>query len=150
MKKLILSLAVAFVTLATATAGDGKWLTSLDEAKAIAKKENKTILVDFTGSDWCGYCIKLQKEVFSKPEFQTWADKNVVLVELDFPSKKKQPAELAKANKKLQKEYKVQGFPTIMILDAEGKKLGEEVGYDGKGPEAFLKKMDAILAKNKK
>jgi protein disulfide-isomerase len=150
MRKLITFLAVAFIAVASISAGEGKWLTDLDEAKALAKKENKVVLLDFTGSDWCGYCIKLKNDVFSTPAFQEWAEKNAVLVEVDFPSKKKLPKKLEKANKALQKQYKIEGYPTIVILDAEGKKLGQEEGYDGKGPEPYLKSLNAIVAKARK
>ena len=94
MKKLILPL----LLLAAVTArAELTWLTDLDEAKKVATKENKKLLVDFTGSDWCGYCIKLHKEVFDTPEFEKFA-KDYVLVELDFPRRKEQPAaEKAKA-----------------------------------------------------
>jgi protein disulfide-isomerase len=149
MKKLFLSLIIAAAALAHATAGED-WLTDLEKAKAKAKEEKKAVLINFTGSDWCGFCIKLQKEVFTKPEFKEYADKNLVLVEVDFPSKKKLPADLKKANEKLKDEFKIEGFPTLVVLDANGKKLGEEVGFGGGGPKEFIKTIDAIVAKAKK
>lgn len=141
---LILALAVS-----AATAGEG-WLTDLEAAKKQAAQENKAILVDFTGSDWCGFCIKLKKEVFDKDEFKKFAEKNLVLVEIDFPRAKKQSDEVKKANKALQAEYKVEGFPTIVILDAKGKKLEEFVGYGGEGPAKYIQKVQNVLDKNAK
>ena len=122
-----------------------KWFTDLDEAKAVAVKENKPLLVDFTGSDWCGYCIKLHAEVFDKPEFEAFA-KNYVLVELDFPNKKPQPAEEKAKNKAIQAKFAVSGFPTILLLDAKtGEAYGRQSGYGpGTGPKAYLEKLSAF------
>ena len=83
-------------------AAASEWLTDLPKAQAQAKEEKKMVLLDFTGSDWCGWCIKLHNEVFSKPEFAEYARKNLVLVEVDFPRKKKLGAEQKKANEALQ------------------------------------------------
>jgi protein disulfide-isomerase len=122
-----------------------KWFTDLDEAKAVAVKENKPLLVDFTGSDWCGFCIKLHAEVFDKPEFEVFA-KNYVLVELDFPNKKPQPAEEKAKNKAAQAKFGVSGFPTVLLLDAKtGDAFGRVSGYGpGTGPKAYLDKLSAF------
>ena len=130
----------AITTLAFLTpllAQESSWLTNFEEAKAAAKKEKKVILADFTGSDWCGWCIKLKDEVFSKPEFQAWADKHVVLLELDFPKQKQLSDDLKKQNEKLQREFKIEGFPTIVFLDAKGKEVGRS-GYVKGGPAAWI------------
>ncbi|RME93663.1 MAG: thioredoxin family protein [Verrucomicrobia bacterium] len=141
MKRFLALLAVA--ALATSvSAGELKWLTSMDEALAKAKKENKLVLMDFTGSDWCFFCIKLEKEVFSTREFQEYAAKNLVLLKLDFPRKKKLPAEQEKANRALMEKYKVRGFPTLVILSPEGKELDRKVGYGGGGPDSLIKLLD--------
>jgi len=102
-----------------------EWLTDLPTALAKAKAENKSVLIDFTGSDWCGWCMRLKKEVFDQPEFAAYAEKKLILVELDFPNKKRQSAELKAANAKLAQKYNVKGFPTIYILDADGKTIGQ-------------------------
>lgn len=146
MKKLFLAAILATLTF-TASAKP-EWLTDFEKAKELAQKENKAVLLDFTGSDWCGFCIKLKKQVFNTTEFQTFAEKNLVLVEVDFPSKKL-PAEQAKANDKLKDKFNVEGYPTIIVVDAAGKKLGEEVGYSGEPPAAYIKKLEAFLAKKK-
>jgi thioredoxin-related protein len=108
-------------------AQESSWLTSFEDAKAAAKKDKKVILADFTGSDWCGWCIKLKNEVFSKPEFQTWAEpRTSILLELDFPRKNvpqsdehqgPEPGAGARSTGS-------SGYPTILFLDAEGKQIG--------------------------
>ena len=134
-----------------ACAEDNLWQTNFEESKAKAKADNKLLLVDFTGSDWCGWCIKLKDEVFSKKEFQTEAPKQFVLVELDFPRQKKLPDELKTQNDQLAKQYKVRGFPSILLLDAAGQVIAR-TGYRPDGPEKyvahlaeFVKTHDSIL-----
>jgi len=128
MKKIAIGL-IACWALLQAGAEELQWLTDLPKAQAQAKKENKMVMMDFTGSDWCGWCIKLKKEVFSTSEFAKYAKDNLVLVEVDFPHKKELPEEQKKANEALQQKYNVDGFPTIVMLDGEGKKAGTIVGY---------------------
>ena len=126
--------------------GDLEWLTDLPQAQAKAKKENKFVFLDFTGSDWCVWCIRLQKEVFSKPEFVEYAKKNLVLVEVDFPQRKKLSPSQARANNALKDKYDVPGFPTLVILDANGK-LGGTMGYVPGGPKAFLAELEKYTKK---
>jgi len=144
MKKLILTL----LLLASVTSrAELTWLTDLDEAKKVAMKENKKLLVDFTGSDWCGYCIKLHKEVFDTPEFEKFA-KDYVLVELDFPKRKEQPAAEKAKNQAAQKKYGVNGFPTVIIMNTSGKVLNRAEGYSpDSGPSAYLPQLGAPAAK---
>ena len=136
---------VALMIAALPALAGPKWYTDLDEAKAVAAKENKPLLVDFTGSDWCGYCIKLHAEVFDKPEFEEFA-KNYVLVELDFPNKKPQPAEEKAKNKATQTKFGVSGFPTVLLIDAKsGEAYGRQSGYGpGTGPKAYIEKLSAF------
>src|SRR6202011_321292 len=103
----------------------------------------KLLLVDFTGSDWCGWCIKLNKEVFSKPEFKDYANKNLVLLEVDFPRRKQQSDAVRKQNEQLASEYQIQGFPTIVVLNGEGKKVGELYYMEG-GPSAFIAEIEKL------
>jgi protein disulfide-isomerase len=102
--------------------------------------------MDFTGSDWCGWCIKLKNEVFNTPEFKAWAAKKVVLLELDFPRKAEQSAELKKQNQELAQKFNIEGYPTIIFADANGKQLGQ-YGYDEGGPAVWTKKADEFLKK---
>jgi thioredoxin-related protein len=143
--KYTLAAFVALMIAALPALAAPKWYTDLDEAKAVAAKENKPLLVDFTGSDWCGYCIKLHAEVFDKPEFAEFA-KGYVLVELDFPNKKPQPPEEKAKNKATQAKFGVSGFPTVLLLDAKtGEAYGRQSGYGpGSGPKAYIEKLSAF------
>jgi len=145
MNKTILSMLAGLAVLATGVrAAELEWSTDLVKAQAKAKAENKKVLINFTGSDWCGFCIKLHKEVFATPEFQEYAKKNLVLVEADFPHNKTLPAALKTANDKLKQEHKVTGFPTLVLLGSNGAKLGAVVGYGGGGPKAVIAKLDGL------
>ena len=146
MKRIAIGLLTILAALAV-TAGESDWLTDLPKAQAKAKEEKKMVLLDFTGSDWCGWCIKLHKEVFSQSEFAEYAGKNLVLVEVDFPRGKKQSAELKKANSALQRKYRIEGYPTIIVLDGNGKKIGE-LGYMKGGPTAFIAELEKIKKKS--
>jgi thioredoxin-related protein len=138
----------AFVTAATApkasTTEEFKWETDLEVAKKRAKDEKKTILVDFTGSDWCGWCIKLKKEVFDQPEFKEYAKKNLVMLELDFPRRTELAAKLKEQNERMAKEFKVEGFPTILLMNSQGKEVAR-TGYQEGGPEAYIKHVKKLM-----
>jgi thioredoxin-related protein len=120
------------------------WSTDLTAAQAEAKKNKKLVLINFTGSDWCGWCKKLQAEVFTTKEFDTYAKDKLVLVEIDFPQQKQQSAALKKANEALQEKYKAQGFPTIVVLNGEGKEVWRQPGYMPGGPKAWIAKLDTL------
>jgi protein disulfide-isomerase len=138
-------LAVAAVTSSAVFAAAG-WEDNYDKAVAKAKTEKKMVLLDFTGSDWCGWCMKLDKEVLSKKEFKDYAKDNLVLVEVDFPQGKRQSKKLKEQNEKLKTEHGITGFPTIIVLDAEGQKVGK-LGYGEGGPEPFIAKLEALKTK---
>lgn len=130
--------------LAWAAPGAGlPWLTDLPQALAKAKAENKKVLVDFTGSDWCPWCIKLQKEIFQQDAFVEFAKKNLVLVEVDFPRAKAQSAELKRANQALLKQYGIEGYPTVLVFDSQGKQVGK-LGYLAGGAKAFLGELEKL------
>lgn len=139
----LLSVGAVLALGASAAFGAEGWPTNYAKAKAQAKAENKLLLMDFTGSDWCPWCVKLNKEVFSQPQFKKYAADKLVLLDVDFPQTKPQPAALAQQNAKLQLQYKVEQFPTIIVLNAQGKKVGE-VDYHGGGPRAFLAELDKL------
>ncbi len=101
------------------------------------------LLLDFTGSDWCGWCRILRKEVFSQPEFEEYAKKNLVLVTVDFPRTKALSLEVRKQNQSLAQKFEIRGFPTIVILNGEGKPVGM-LGYVPGGPEAFIHELKQI------
>jgi thioredoxin-related protein len=153
MKKLlILSLLIAGSYIARAQ--ELSWTNDITKAIELSKKTKKPLLLFFTGSDWCGWCIRLQNEVFTQPEFAAWANKNVVLVELDFPRRTPLTPELQSQNGQLQQFFQVQGFPTIWFVNAtmgnqeiKFEKLGS-TGYVAGGPAAWLGVAEQIL-KNK-
>ena len=132
----LLLLAIVSLTLLSAFASG--WGDNYQQALATAAKENKKVLLDFTGSDWCGWCIKLKKETFNQPQFKEFADKNLVLVEVDFPQGKSLSPEVKKQNDALQEQFHVEGFPTIVLLDAQGKTLKQNSGYLPGGPKAMI------------
>ncbi len=122
------------------------WLTDFEAAKAQAAKQSRPILVNVTGSDWCGWCIRLKDEVFSKAAFQIYAEAHVILLELDFPrSKDSLPKATAEQNQTLAKRYGIRGFPTILLLDAQGTELSR-TGYRPGGPDAYVAHLKALLA----
>ena len=145
MKKFLITL-MAAASLCRLPAAETAWLTDLPKAEAQAKAENKIVLMDFTGSDWCPACIRFDREVLGSSTFQKYAAQNVVVVEVDFPQDKTQPDALKKANAALQDQFKVEGFPTLVVLDKDGKEIGREAGYAADGPEAFIAKLEKFKA----
>ena len=145
----LLRTAAAILATATLAFGSEGWMTDWEAAKAKSKEEKKPILICLTGSDWCGWCIKLEKEVFSKKEFQDFAKENLILMEADYPKKKEQPAELKKQNAALEKKYLKGGYPTVFLLDSEGEKLSDDLGEFGHDPEKWIVKLKELIAKAK-
>ena len=134
-------LALTFCLLTTVLSGAPVWLTDLDAAKAQGVKENKPVLIDFTGSDWCPPCIQLHKVVFESAEFAAVASK-YVLVELDYPRKTPQAPELKAKNAELSKKFGISGFPTVLLIDAKsGEVFGKTVGFGGQTAKEYLDKL---------
>mgnify|MGYP000855252375 CR=1 FL=1 len=154
MKKIIITLVLVLGTLSM-QAQELKWETNIDKAMEVSNKTKKPMLLFFTGSDWCGWCIRLQNEVLKTPEFAKWAKDNVVLVELDFPRRTPQDATIQQQNQGLQQAFQVRGYPTIWLVNGtktEGKVNFEQLGstgYVAGGPSAWLEAANQIL-KNKK
>ena len=119
------------------------WLTSYEKAQQEAQAGNKLLLMDFTGSDWCGWCIMLDREIFSKPEFKEYAQKNLVLLELDFPKTKKMPTETVEQNRRLAFQYQIMSFPTVVVLNGAGKVVGA-LGYMKGGPSVFIAQLEKM------
>jgi thioredoxin-related protein len=142
VKKFLLLSVISLLGCA-AIAAEPAWLTDYAAAKAKAKSDNKLVLLDFTGSDWCGWCKRLNAEVFSQPQFQEYAAKNLVLVELDFPRRKEQTDMVKKQNRQLAADYQIEGFPTLIVLNPEGKKVGA-LGYMEGGPATFIAALEKI------
>jgi thiol:disulfide interchange protein len=120
------------------------WSTDLDQAFAKAKAEKKSVLVEFTGSDWCPPCIAMRKNVFTKKEFVDAASKKFILVELDFPNGDKAVKE---KNAPFAKKYKIEGFPTVILFNSEGKEFTRFFASEFPKTEDFLKHLDKSLAK---
>jgi thioredoxin-related protein len=118
------------------------WATDLPQALAQAGAANKIVLLDFTGSDWCVWCMKFDDDILSKPEFATYARTNLELLLVDFPKNKNQSDALKKNNDELQTKFKVDGFPTYVALNADGKEIGRQVGYLSGGPQAFIAELE--------
>ena len=119
------------------------WLSDFRQAQAEAKASKKLLLLNFTGSDWCGWCIRLEREVFSRPEFQEYAKENLVLMAVDFPRAKPLSADVRKQNEELAQKYSIQGFPTIVVLNGEGKQVAE-LGYEPGGASAFVSELKKL------
>ena len=133
---------MALVALAPAWAAE--WMTDLEAAKAKAAAEDKAVLVDFTGSDWCGWCIRLRKQVLDTPAFEQYAKDKFVFMEVDVPRNPKFDKELRARNEKLCEQYGVEGFPTIMVLTSQGDVVGGFNGYKPSVAEA-AKSLDEAL-----
>lgn len=120
------------------------WSTDLEQAFVKAKAEKKSVLVEFTGSDWCPPCIAMRKNVFSKQEFVDAASKNFILVELDFPNGDEA---LKKKNEPFAKKYNIEGFPTVILFDSEGKEFTRFFASEYPDVDSFIKHLDVSLAK---
>jgi thioredoxin-related protein len=120
------------------------WLDNYSAALDQAKSSNKNVLLDFTGSDWCPWCIKMDKEVLDTPQFKDYADKNLILMIADFPQSKQLSQTVQDQNAQLQKQYAVEGFPTFILVDKNGNVLGQQVGYLEGGPSAFIAKIESM------
>lgn len=114
------------------------WSTDYAASIAQAASQKKPVVLEFTGSDWCPPCMTQNKDVFEQPAFEEFAKNNLVLVKLDFPRTKPQDPEIKQRNQQLAAQYQVQGFPTVILLNAEGKELAREVGYKGGGVPGFI------------
>ena len=144
-------LKIAFVALLVTSlqAGSG-WLTNPVEARNQARKENKVILLDFTGSDWCPPCKRLKAEVFDSPQFDEFAKKKLVLLEVDFPNdKSKLSAATHAENARLKQRFRVNSFPTVILLDQNSQELGRMTGFGGTSPEAYIQRIEGYIAKAK-
>ncbi|HBC05318.1 MAG TPA: thioredoxin family protein [Aequorivita sp.] len=144
MKKII-PLIVAIVFSITLSAQE--WHTDFETAIQISSEENHPIILVFQGSDWCAPCIKLDREIWSTEEFKTYAKDHFVMLQADFPRKKKNalPDELQQKNNQLAEKYNKQGyFPFVVVLDKEGAILGE-AGYENTTPTEYIKKLESFI-----
>lgn len=152
MKKIILLLFVAISFQSFSQHMGNEWNTDMNKAIQTSLETEKPLLLFFTGSDWCGWCKKLVREVYKTPEFSKWAKKNVVLVEIDFPRKSKLPAETQKQNRDLQQMFGVRGYPTVWMVNPVKNKNGQinldqlgSTGYVAGGPTKWIAAANKIL-----
>ena len=145
VKNLATAVLIALGLICAASArAELAWITDYKKAQDEAKASHKLVLVEFTGSDWCGYCFQLDRVIFSQPEFKDYANKNLVLVEIDFPRRKAQSAETKKQNTELAERYQIDGFPTLVVLNGEGKAVWRYDGLYTNGLAAFLAELDKV------
>lgn len=158
-------LLLAFIVICTFNLADAQekyvathegWFVDVDEAFAKSKKTGRPILANFTGSDWCGWCKRLSASVFTQDEFKKWADKNVILLELDFPRRKVLPQEIQNQNASLQQAFRVSGYPTVWVFDLDKDKNNQysikalgKTGYTATAKE-FISGVDQMISRRGK
>lgn len=140
----LFTIAILMSFATSAFSQEASWTTNYAKALEQAKIQNKVILLDFTGSDWCGWCMKMKQESLDTPVFKHYAKKNLMLVEVDFPHEKPQTEVVKKQNQQLAGEFKVSSYPTFVLLDKDGKELGRQGGYLAGGPSAFITKLNTF------
>lgn len=152
MKKIFLNLFFISIASSTLLAQEAVWHTDMKKASDIAVKEGKPILMFFTGSDWCGWCKRLQAEVLETSDFKKWAKDHVVLMELDFPRRTAQDQAIKTQNYQLQNVFKVSGYPTVHFVNPEIKPDGKinlnglgKTGYVRGGVEKWLEVANGII-----
>ena len=139
-------IALALIWKALPAAGQNlEWFTDIEAAQAKARNENKVVMLNFTGSDWCPWCKKLKAEVFDQPEFAEFANSRLVATEVDFPRGKPLPPAQRQVNEKLVQVLQIKGFPTVVLLDPSGRPMGE-TGYLAGGPGPFIQALQRIVA----
>ena len=154
MKKTLFILFVTLSSILVQAQEDLTWHTDMAKASELSMKEKKPLMLFFTGSDWCGWCIRLQNEVFKKEEFTKWAKENVILVELDYPRRTPQDQTVKQQNQQMQQIFQVRGYPTIWLVNPEKTDDGKvnlsalgSTGYVAGGPEKWLEGANSILKK---
>ena len=147
-KRLVSFFLIAFTFVALSAHG-AEWQTNYEQALATAKETHKCVLLDFNGSDWCGPCIAMKKAVFSKPAFLNYAQKNLILVDVDYPRHKKLPDKTIKQNERLLQQYEIErsGYPTVILLSPDGKILGQLEGYSGERPADMIAWIERLRGK---
>jgi thioredoxin-related protein len=148
MKRIVWCFVVVFLVSCGVLVEDGAWGTDFAKARKTAAKTKLPIYAIFTGSDWCPWCRRLSGEVLSTDEFKTYAKGNLVLFVADFPRNKELPGKTAKQNQELADKYHVEGFPTVLLLDADGKELAR-TGYRPGGAMKYIEYIKGLLSKQK-
>ncbi len=146
MKALIITATLALVAMSSSVFAGEAWMTDIDAALAKGKQENKPVLAEFTGSDWCPPCMMMHKKVFSKSAFTQVASKSYILVKIDIPQGNKA---LYEKNAKVLSKYKVEGVPTVILFNSEGKEFDRFIASSFPSIQSFLSKIDQSLKKSK-
>lgn len=155
MKNLIAILTIALSATHFSQTSTPVWYNDISKASEISVVENKPMMLFFTGSDWCGWCMKLQREVFNTETFTTWSKECVVLVEIDFPKLKEQPDSIREQNNMLQKQFQIQGYPTVWFVsvtkldDKYTIKPLDQTGYLKGGPSLWIETANSIINSDK-
>jgi protein disulfide-isomerase len=154
MKKIFITLLLVVSGMTTQAQEGLTWYTDMSKAVEASRQEQKPLFLFFTGSDWCGWCIRLQNEVFKTPEFTAWVKQHAILVELDYPRRTPQTEEIKQQNAQLQQMFQVQGYPTVWFVKPAIKEDGKinleqlgSTGYVAGGPSKWIEGADAIIAK---
>jgi len=147
-KYFVTSILILIVMLCCSKSEATNWETDFEKASTTAKASDKYMLLDFSGSDWCGWCIRLEKEVFSQDAFKDFAKENLVCVLVDFPRAKEQTDELKQQNLELARKYDIKGYPTIIILSPNGEPVGI-TGYLQGGPWEYARHLKKIIEEYK-
>jgi protein disulfide-isomerase len=148
VKKLSIALLAICPVLQGCVAEELQWITDLPKAQAQAKSENKLVYIDFNGSDWCAPCKQLRGVLSSSKAFASYAKTNLVLVDIDFPQRKEQSEQLKSSNQALSKKYNIEGFPTVIVLNGEGKELKREVGFGGQSADELIAELEKLKKKS--
>jgi len=120
-----------------------EWAGPLAAAAEQARADDRLLLLNFSGSDWCGWCIRLDEEVLSQPEFKDYADQNLVTVTLDFPRRSPQPEAERALNQRILQHFGVRGFPTLLLFSPDGELIGR-LGYQPGGPAAMIRAIEEV------
>ena len=155
MRNVVIILFIVISQKITAQSIELNWYNDLSKAVPISVKEKKPIMLFFTGSDWCGWCMRLKKEVFNHEEFKIWTDENIILVELDFPRRKKIDPKILNQNRELARIFGVSGYPTCWLVSPQilennkvnFLKLGK-LGYVAGGTEKWISVAKKFLIQN--
>lgn len=147
-RKMLAGLAVMIMVVLGVKAESAAWETDFAKASTNASKSELYMLLDFSGSDWCGWCMKLDAEVFSKADFKKYAKTNLVCVMVDFPHQKTQSKKLKEQNAELAKKYDVHGYPTVIILSPEGDLVGR-TGYQEGGAKKYVEHLKEMIDEHK-
>jgi thioredoxin-related protein len=148
MKKILALLFAALLLACAPRAGRAfEWRTDLAQAAADARQGPRHILLNFSGSDWCGWCKRLDAEVFSQPAFQEYAATDLVAILADFPRRTKLDSALQAQNERLLRHFGVEGFPTLFLFSPEGE-LITRLGYQPGGPAAFIQTIRQAIARH--